>query len=89
MRITEKANLLEKRINAYIHGLPSLRMDTYFFYLMWLFFITGLTLFVYALVFDINIILIGMYSNPIFHTGLGFCCALCYLGVRWGARHGV
>ena len=88
MDLIRKGRILEKRINAHTARLPQLRLDTYFFCFMWLFFLSGIGLFIYALVFNINIILIGTYTNPIFHTGLGISCALCFIGARWGLKHG-
>ena len=71
-----KAWKLQYRIEKRIRKIKPLSNEEYFFFLTFIFFITGILMFVYSIMFGVNIVDLHLYSSPLFYLLIGFCCLI-------------
>jgi len=79
MGIINRAWALQHRIEKRIATLPSLSIATYFQFVAMVCFIMGIGMFVYCFLFDVNILIVVIYHNPLFYLCLGFTAFMFFL----------
>ena len=70
--VIDKARDLQYRIEARLKKIKPLTVKEYFSFLTFIFFITGILMFVYAIVLGYNLGEMHLYSDPLFYLILGF-----------------
>jgi len=79
MTLTDRAWALQHRIENRIATLPSLSITTYLQFIAMVCFITGMGMFVYCILCDVNILVVSVYTNPLFYLALGFTTFMFFL----------
>lgn len=73
---------LQFRIEDRINGFPVLTFEGYLFYVVFVLFVLGFGLFIYCLLFNINIMSTNVVSCPLHYLILGMGFFVLYLYVK-------
>jgi hypothetical protein len=81
--MVNKALMYQQQLEDRIHRLPILSLDTYLFFVSFIFMVMGVMLFIYSFIFDIDPLECDVLSSCIFYLVMDFMFICIYLFRRY------